>query len=259
MDRSRFQQACRLATESLRGQNGIGTLGEKTLHAALKAYYEPDSENHEIKIGRYIADIVGEDGIIEIQTRSFDQLRKKLEDFLSVAHVTVVYPVAAVKWLLWVDPQTGEISKPRKSPRKGVAQDAFRELYKIRPLLSHPNLTIRIALLEIEEYRYRDGWSTDGKKGSTRCDRIPAAFMGEIVLNTPSDYQQLLPAGLPSPFTAKDYQKAAGIRLPNARTALLLLYELGAVDRIGKVGNAYLYINTSSRNEPTLFWLDAES
>ena len=38
MDCNRFQQACRQARESLRGQNGIGTLGEKTLHAALKAY-----------------------------------------------------------------------------------------------------------------------------------------------------------------------------------------------------------------------------
>lgn len=97
MDRNRFQQACMQARESLHGQNGIGTLGEKTLHAALKAYYEPDAESHEIKIGRYIADIVGENGIIEIQTRSFDKLRKKLEAFLSVAHVSVVYPVAAVK------------------------------------------------------------------------------------------------------------------------------------------------------------------
>ena len=245
MDRNRFQQACMQARESLHGQNGIGTLGEKTLHAALKAYYEPDAESHEIKIGRYIADIVGENGIIEIQTRSFDKLRKKLEAFLSVAHVSVVYPVAAVKKLLWIDPQTGEISKPRKSPRKGVAQDVFRELYKIRPLLSHPNLSIRIALLEIEEYRCRDGWSADGKKGATRCDRIPSVFIKEIVLNTPSDYRQLLPEILPSPFTAKDYQKAAGIRLSDAQTALLLLYELGVVARIGICGRAYQYIATS--------------
>ena len=245
MDRNRFQQACMQSRESLRGQNGIGTLGEKTLHAALKAYYEPDAESHEIKIGRYIADIVGENGIIELQTRSFDKLRKKLEAFLSVAHVSVVYPVAAVKKLLWIDPQTGEISKPRKSPRKGVAQDVFRELYKIRPLLSHPNLSIRIALLEIEEYRCRDGWSADGKKGATRCDRIPSVFIKEIVLNTPSDYRQLLPEILPSPFTAKDYQKAAGIRLSDAQTALLLLYELGVVARIEKCGRAYQYIATS--------------
>lgn len=245
MDCNRFDEACTQAQERLRGQNGIGTLGEKTLHAALKAYYEPDAESHEIKIGRYVADIVGENGIIEIQTRSFDKLRKKLEAFLSVAHVSVVYPIAAVKQLIWIDPQTGKPSKPRKSPRKGVAQDVFQELYKIRPFLSHPNLSIRIALLEIEEYRCRDGWSADGKKGATRCDRIPSAFFQEIVLDTPSDYRQLLPKTLPSPFTAKDYQKAAGIRLPDARTALLLLYELGVVERIGKSGRAYQYIATA--------------
>ena len=185
-----------------------GRFGEKTLHAALKAYYEPDAESHEIKIGRYIADIVGENGIIEIQTQSFDKLRKKLEAFLSVTHVSVVYPVAAVKKLLWIDPQTGEVSKPRKSPRKGVAQDVFRELYKIRPLLLHPNLSIRIAILEIEEYRCRAGWSADGKKGATRCDRIPSAFIQEIVINAPSDYRQLLPKTLPSPFIGEGLSKS---------------------------------------------------
>lgn len=240
-DHDRFQKACAQAAEGLRGQKGIGTLGEKTLHAALKAYYEPDAESHEIKIGRYVADIVGEDGIIEIQTRAFDKLRKKLEAFLSVAHVTVVYPVAAVKWLLWIDPDTGELSKPRRSPRKGVAQDAFTELYKIRPLLSHPNLTIRIVLLEIKEYRCRNGWSKDGKKGSTRCDRVPSALLQEIILDAPAAYRQLVPNGLSAPFTAKEYQKAVKISLPKARTVLLLLYELGVVHRVGKIGNAFLY------------------
>lgn len=246
LDHNRFQEACTRAQAGLRGQKGIGTLGEKTLHAVLKAYYEPDTESHEIKIGRYVADIVGENGIIEIQTRNLDKLRKKLEAFLSVAHVTVVYPVAAVKWLIWVDPITGELTKPRKSPRRGVAQDAFPELYKIRPLLAHPNLSIRIVLMEINEYRYRNGWSVDGKKGSTRCDRIPCALVREIVLHTPSDYRQLLPDGLPSPFTARDYQKAAKIRLSHAQTTLLLLYELGAADRVGKCGNAFLYASADT-------------
>ena len=120
--------------------------------------------------------------------------------------------MAAVKKLLWIDPQTGEVSKPRKSPRKGVAQDVFRELYKIRPLLLHPNLSIRIAILEIEEYRCRAGWSADGKKGATRCDRIPSAFIQEIVINAPSDYRQLLPKTLPSPLwrrTIKKQQESA--------------------------------------------------
>lgn len=244
MDQSRFQAACTLVEDGLRRQKGIGTLGEKTLHAVLKAYYEPDAESHEIQIGRYVADIVGEHGIIEIQTRAFDKLRAKLEAFLSVAQVTVVYPVAAVKWLIWADPVTGEKSSPRKSPRRGTVQDVFPELYKIRPLLKHPNLTIRVVLLEIREYRWRNGWSADGKKGSTRCDRVPSALLQEMILETPEAYRQTLPEGLPTPFTAREYQQAAKIRLPQARTALLLLHELGVVERIGKRGNAYLYRTT---------------
>ena len=75
-----------------------------------------------------MADIVGENGIIEIQTRGFDRLRKKLSAFLEVCDVTVVYPVAEIKWLCWIDPDTGAISSRRKSPRRGKPQDAFNEL-----------------------------------------------------------------------------------------------------------------------------------
>ena len=79
---------------------GIGTLNEKTLHAVLKCYYEPCTARHEIQLGRYVADIVSETGIVEIQTRAFHKLRDKLRYFLSISDsVTVVYPVPHIKWL----------------------------------------------------------------------------------------------------------------------------------------------------------------
>ena len=36
---------------------GIGTLSEKTVHAILKNYYEPDEDKQEIPIENYVADI----------------------------------------------------------------------------------------------------------------------------------------------------------------------------------------------------------
>ena len=110
MDRERFQEARQKALLRTKGESGIGTLSEKTLHAALKAYCEPDTESREIALGGYIADIVGEEGIIEIQTRGFERLRDKLDAFLEFARVTVVYPIVKQRWLCWVDPQTGEVS-----------------------------------------------------------------------------------------------------------------------------------------------------
>ena len=80
MDALRFAKACEEAEQASPSDKGIGTLSEKTLHAVLKRYYEPYGDNHEVKIGGYVADIVGEHGIIEIQTRNFDRLRKKLEE-----------------------------------------------------------------------------------------------------------------------------------------------------------------------------------
>ncbi len=87
VDGADFQRA--LEQAAVRERAGIGTLGEKSVHAVLKAAYEPHPENHEIPIGGYIADIVGEGGVIEIQTRALWRLKEKLAAFLQFCPVTV--------------------------------------------------------------------------------------------------------------------------------------------------------------------------
>ena len=77
----------------IREKSGIGTLGEKTVHAILKNMYEPDDNYQEVAIEGYVADICNNDGIIEIQTRQLNKLRDKLSVFLQDYHVTVVYPL----------------------------------------------------------------------------------------------------------------------------------------------------------------------
>ena len=117
MDAQRFQEACRLITQD-RARSGIGTLGEKTLHAVIKHYLEPDERCHEIRVGGYIADICREGEICEIQTRQLYRLKKKLEAFLLERSVTVVYPIASGKRLIWIDEETGETTRPRRSPKR---------------------------------------------------------------------------------------------------------------------------------------------
>lgn len=249
MDTDAFEWALQRIHDGNRQSLGIGTLGEKTLHAVLKYYYEPQEENHETRIGGYVADIVGKHGIIEIQTRNFDKLRKKLSAFLEVCDVTVVYPVAAVKWLIWINPETGAISSRRKSPRKGKPQDAFNEFYKIRDFLSHPRLHLRIVLLELEEYRYQNGWGNDGKRGSTRCDRIPISLLGEISVDRLEDYKVFLPENLCAPFTTEDFRKAAAIPPKAVQRTVNLLHRLGIIKRVGKQGRYFLYEVTANKEE----------
>lgn len=106
----------------------------------IKNFYEPDPSHQEIPIENYVADILRDNEIIEIQTRSLNAMRRKLNCFLSHYPVTIVHPIIHTKWICWIDEQTGEVTKRRKSPKTGSRYDAFYELYKIKMFLNHPNL-----------------------------------------------------------------------------------------------------------------------
>ena len=158
MDQARFLEACRWACSGEAVRQGIGTLGEKTLHSAVKYYFQPDPSQREVRLGRYVADALTSQGVIEVQTRAFDRLRPKLCAFLGQGPVTLVYPVPAKKTVAWIS-ETGEITPPRKSPLKPGAGYVLPELYKLGELLSHPSLRLCVLLLEVEEYRLLNGWT----------------------------------------------------------------------------------------------------
>ncbi len=241
MNSALFKQAIDKVIDNEKLEIGIGTLGEKTVHAVLKNYLSPDTCCHEIKVKNYYADIYTKDGIVEIQTGNFNKLRKKLSVFLDLTKVTICYPIPATKYLRWVNVDTGEVSAPRKSPKKGTPYMIFPELYKIKDFLSHPNLCIHIILLDLEEYKLLDGWSQDKKKGATKSDKIPLSISTEICIQTLADYDKLIPDTLSDTFTSKDYKKESGLPKSHANTALHILYHIGALKRIGKEGRFYVY------------------
>ncbi len=236
-----FEAAKRKVIGVDRQRLGIGTLSEKTVHAILKNYYEPDEDRQEIPIERYVADIYADGEIIEIQTRQFNKLRDKLKAFLPLYPVTVVYPVPREKWIIWIDEESGELSRKRKSPVKGNLYTAFPELYKIKMFLRDPNLRLRLVFLNVEEYKLLNGWSQDKKRGSSRYDRIPTELVEEVEIGCLKDYMQFVPCELEGEFTSKEFAKAAHISVSLAQTVLNILYHVGVVTRVGKKGNMYLY------------------
>lgn len=238
----RFQDAKIKIIGIDRQRLGIGTYGEKTVHAILKNYYEPNEDKHEIPIDRYVADIYTGEEIIEIQTGQFNRMREKLKAFLPLYPVTIVYPIPREKWVIWIDEETGDLSKKRKSPKKGDPYTAFAELYKIKMYLKEPNLKLKLVLIDMEEYRLLNGWSHDRKKGSSRYDRIPSEMVGEVVLESAEDYMQFVPPQLEEPFTSKEFAKAAHINVGLAQTVLNILYYMGTVERVGKKERSYLYL-----------------
>lgn len=241
IDNERFEEVRKGIIGVDRQRPTIGTLAEKTMHVILKNYYEPDEDKQEIPIDRYVADIYSNGEIIEIQTRQFNKMRGKLEVFLQECPVTIVYPIPRIKWLIWIDEESGELSQKRKSPAKGNPYIAFVELYKIKMFLKDPNIRIRLVMVDIEEYKLLNGWSRDKKKGSSRFDRIPLQLVEEIDITCIEDYMQFIPYDLQEPFTVKQFAKAAHIPARLSQTVINILKYVEVIEFVGKSGREYLY------------------
>ncbi len=240
-DQAAFEQAKKKVIGTERRRLGIGTLSEKSIHAILKNYYEPDEEHQEIPVENYVADIYRDGEIIEIQTRQFNKLRDKLSVFLPLYKVTVVYPVSKEKWLITMDAETGLLHNMRRSPAKGNRYTVFPELYKIKMFLRNPNLKLRLVLLRIEEYRLINNSGWDKTALSDTYDKIPTNLEEEIEINCKEDYMQFIPDGLKGPFTSKEFAAAAHIPSSLAQSVLNILYYVRIVTRVGKDGKQYLY------------------
>lgn len=246
IDEKLFSEACYKMIGALQGQNGIGTLQEKTIHSVLKYYYAPNPAYHEVKIGQYVADICVDGEIFEVQTRNFNTMRSKLDYFLQEHDVTIIYPVAHTKWLSWMDMETGELSPKRKSPKTGTFYKIIPELYRIKMFINRPNLHFIITLIDVEETRYLNGWNKTKKRGSSRMDGIPVGIYDEVRIDTMADYCKFLPETLTDCFTSKDLAKAAKITPGLASTLLNVLLETKVVERTGKTGNSYIYKRTQA-------------
>ena len=240
-EKDALQEALEKAENAMRERSGIGTLGEKTLHAAVKFYLEPDPAFHEVPCLGFVADVKNGAGVIEIQTRSFERLRRKLAVFLEQGPVTLVCPLPHVKYVLWLDPETGEVSRRRKSPKTGQPWHLLPELFRIGELLDHPNLSLLILLLDLEEYRNLDGWSRDRKRGSHRLERLPLSLQRELWLREKADWRAMLPEGLPEGFTRQEFAKLGRFSERQSGAALKVLCQMGLAERCGKRGRAYLY------------------
>jgi hypothetical protein len=222
----------------------IGTLSEKSLHAILKFYFEPNSENHEIKLGSFFADAVGENGIVEIQTRGAYRLKQKLMYFLAVSDVTLVLPIIRKRKLIWIDPETGETSEGGRVTKRGRLCDAFSELYGILDLLDNKRLHICVMFLDVTDYKLLDGYGEEKKLRATKFDRIPDEIIEEIYMNCPEDYLELLPkemGDLSEEFTAKELAKKLKLKSPNAYSMIHVLEKMGLCQEVGLLGRAKTY------------------
>ena len=240
VDNKKLEDALSKATISI-DKDKIGLLQEHTLHRVLKFYLSSDEANHEIQIGRMYADVVLNNHIYEIQTKSFNVIRNKLDLFLKDHDVTIVYPIALNK-IIYLTNEFGELISTKKSPKHGGPLDIFWELYKIKNYLLNNNLHFKILMLDIDEFRMQKEKTWKSRKGFERENQIPRKINYIYEINSPSDFKDiLLKYNLKEVFTSKDFSKSTKLTIKKATTTLNVLYYLNIVERIGKEKNSYLY------------------
>ncbi len=218
---------------------GIGQLAERSLHAALKEHLARPGDRFEVKLGRYVIDIVRGDLLIEIQTRHLYALRPKLLRLLPDHRVRLIHPLPAERRIVREEGDGRQLTH-RKSPKRAAARDIFGELVRIPDLAVHPNLTLE-ALLIREEQVWRDDGQGSWRRG--RWSLIDTRLLGVVesaVFNQPADYLGLLPP-LPETFTNADLAAAKGWNRHLAGKATYALRAMGLLEVIGKKGNSNLF------------------
>jgi hypothetical protein len=230
------------------GTSKIGTLNEKPLHETLKRWYAQPGDLFEVPVDGFVADIVRGDLLIEIQTKNFSSMKRKLEKLIINHPVRLVYPIPHLKWITKLNLSDGGDSpvSRRKSPKRGTYEEVFYELVRLPGLLENANFSLELLLIEEEEVRRFDGVRGWRRKGWVTEERKLLRVVDKRILNTPADMHAFIPATLAEPFSVADLAAAAGINKRLAGKMVYCLRKMGCIVPTGKHGNAIQYTSISS-------------
>lgn len=220
--------------------NTINTLGESSLHAALKKWYAVPGDHIEVPIDGHIIDIKRADILIEIQYRNFNAIKKKLSKLLQNYRVRLVHPIAEEKWIIRLPGNCGGPLGRRRSPKKGRPEHIFVELVHIPELAKHPNFSLELILTEQEEIRKNDGKGSWRRHGWSIVDHRLIEVRDNIQIETPDAYRNFIPPDMHQPFTTHELSSALSIPINLAQRMVYCLRKMDLMKVVGKKGRSNL-------------------
>ena len=213
---------------------------EHSLHSEIKDWYKVLGDEIEVKVEDFIVDIRRGKLLIEIQTRNFSAVKKKLIKLLLNNQVRLVYPIAKLKWIVHVS-RSGEFVRRRKSPKKGKLIDLFYELVHTPILIKDRNFSLEVLLIEEEELRCNDGRGSWRRRGVSVKDRKLLNVFDRIVFEDSRDFSEFLPNTLDGNFTNKVLANKLGISIRLAQKITYCLRKMGAISIAGKKSKELLF------------------
>ena len=244
IEKELFELRCRedLPPEAAKG---IGTYSEKRLHRILKSLFA-DEDRREIPVGDYVADVLSDGVITEVQTGSFRKYLPKLRYYLDATEykVRLVIPIIAEKMLIRIDEETGEVIRKKRSPIKKNYFHGLAALYPIREILPSDRIEVDILLIYAEEHRYSERVKYR-RSGAYISDLLPQRLTDERIFSAREDFLFFLPDQ--DEFTAKEYSAFSKMKGRELYSCLNTLCQIGVISR-EKEGKSYVYTKMAVSN-----------
>jgi len=214
---------------------------EYSLHSEVKTWYSVLGDKLEVKVnGGFVIDVLREDLVIEIQTKNFSAIKKKLSKLVLDNRVRLVYPIAKLKWIVYVT-KLGEVVSRRKSPKRGKCVDLFIELVHLSHLVKNKNFSFEVLLIEEEEIMCNDGYGSWRRKRASIKDRRLLNVFERIVFENSQGFLRFLPFKLGELFTNKLLAKKLRVSIKLSQKITYCLRKMDLISIEGKESKEYLF------------------
>ena len=243
-DQLRFKALCEADESAIPPESvGIGTYNEKRIHRILKKFVCDDESCFEIKLGRYVADVLVDGRITEIQTAGFAPLEKKIRFYLenTDCKITVIHPMIAEKQIIRTDKESGELIRAKRSPKHQTPIDALPELLYVSEFIGNERLEIKLFMIRADEYRYSERMRYN-KKGKYDNDIIPRELIEIYTVSSADDIRALIPESLRSEqHRTSELAKPLGCDGRRLYRALSCLINLKIFNKITNGKRSFVY------------------
>jgi hypothetical protein len=221
---------------------------ETTLHHQLKQRYAQDDSSTEVALGKYRIDAIRDGELIEVQCASLSAIRDKCSDLLDRHPLRVVKPVVMRTRIAKSAKAGGAITSRRLSPKRGSPLDLFEDLIYFTRVFPHPQLTIEVPLIHIEQLRVpskkrRRRWRKDYQVEDVKLESIE----GTLQLRRAADLLGLIDhavAGRPrlgGSFNTADLAQAIDRPRWTAQQIAYVLRKTGAINSSGRNRTGIIY------------------
>jgi hypothetical protein len=114
-------------------------------------------------------------------------------------------------------------------------------MLRIPEFINHPNFTLEVLKVKIEEFRCDDGKGSWHRKGVSIKDRRLLEVVKTFEFKDKRDFLDFLPGNISQPFSTSSLARAMKISVYQARRITYTLRRMEAIAVTGKKGNLLLY------------------